>query len=430
MARDGAPPALAATEAGAARDRPWIVAVALAALGLSVAGLALVVQADAAGSTFESSVFESAAQLFLVGSLIVAGLILDLRRPDHPLGWLLVWLGLVTAVASTLWGLMVVALAPAGDRQLGQVAAWVGAAFALPAWTYLAAALVIRFPNGQPATDAERAIIRWAPVIAVVAGITVAIRPGPLLIYPGFLNPISVDPGVGPILGFGSVVAILISMVPFIGAVAAKVRHYRASTSIERAQLRWFAFSAAITLAAGVAYLVVGVILAPDRDLAREATYAAFVVSAASLPIAILIAITRYHLYDIDRIIGRTVAYGALTAILAGLYAASVRSFNALFVVVTGQSNEAALILTTLVLATTFTPIKSRLEHIAARRFPPDAVVEDAAGTGAPSAEAPSMVLSGAGPIALEDLDVRIEEIARRVAGEVLDERASTAAAR
>src|SRR4029453_14229739 len=70
-------------------------------------------------------------------------------------------------------------------------------------------------------------------------------------------------------------------------------------------------------------------------------------------------------LWEIDRLVERTFVYGALTAILAGLYAATIRLLEALFVGVTGQSSDAALIIATLVLATTFTPGKSRLEHLA-----------------------------------------------------------------
>jgi hypothetical protein len=135
-------------------------------------------------------------------------------------------------------------------------------------------------------------------------------------------------------------------------------------------------------------------------------------------------AITRHHLYDIDTIIGRTFAYGALTAILAGLYAASVRLFNAMFVTTTGENSELALVLTTLVLATTFTPIKSRLERLAARRFKPDASREaDAhAEAGAFSVRDADTTASATAALDPSALDARIEAIARRVAREELRE--------
>ena len=94
----------------------------------------------------------------------------------------------------------------------------------------------------------------------------------------------------------------------------------------------------------------------------------AFCAASTLIPIAAWVAILRHRLYDIDRIIGRTIVYAALTAILAGLYSSGIRAFNWFFVELTGESSDAALV-TTLVLATTFTPIKSRLERIAAERL-------------------------------------------------------------
>jgi hypothetical protein len=188
------------------------------------------------------------------------------------------------------------------------------------------------------------------------------------------------------------------------------VERYRGASTVERLQLRWFAFAGALVLAGGALYLVVGVLVAPNNDVLREWTYVLMILGISSLPIAVLVAITRYRLYEIDRIISRTVAYGALTAVLAGLYAASVRGFNAIFVAVTGQESEGALVLSTLVLATTFTPIKSTLEKLAARRFPV---------TQPPSGTQPDPLVTAPH----DDLDARIEAIARRVAAEVLAER-------
>lgn len=119
----------------------------------------------------------------------------------------------------------------------------------------------------------------------------------------------------------------------------------------------------------GSVFIVGGSMLGSANEAFRDLTYTVAVLSACSLPIAVLQAVTSHRLYDIDRIIGRTFAYGALTAILAGLYAASVRLFQGVFVALTGDESDAALVLTTLVLATTFTPIKTRLEKAAEKRF-------------------------------------------------------------
>jgi hypothetical protein len=140
-------------------------------------------------------------------------------------------------------------------------------------------------------------------------------------------------------------------------------------------------------------------------------------VSLAGLPIAVFHAITTHRLYDIDRIIGRAFAYGALTAILAGLYSASVRLFTWVFVSVTGQESEAALVLTTLVLATSFTPIKSALERLATRRFKFDAAPTSESPAGAVDATSAAEGLFT--PAQLATIDARIAAaLERSSAGE------------
>ena len=89
----------------------------------------------------------------------------------------------------------------------------------------------------------------------------------------------------------------------------------------------------------------------------------------ALLPVAIGIAITRYHLYDIDGIINRTIVYGALTAILAGLFTASITLSQRTFSAVTGERSDAAIVVTTLVVVAAYTPVRKWLEAVVDRRF-------------------------------------------------------------
>jgi hypothetical protein len=111
-------------------------------------------------------------------------------------------------------------------------------------------------------------------------------------------------------------------------------------------------------------------------------------------------------------LINRTFVFGALTAVLAGLYAAGIRLFQVLFVAITGQESDGALVLTTLILATTFTPIKSRLEGIAARRYQPHPAVA-AGAAAAPAHIAPGTLLTEE-VLRTFVTDVVREELARR----------------
>jgi hypothetical protein len=96
---------------------------------------------------------------------------------------------------------------------------------------------------------------------------------------------------------------------------------------------------------------------------------ALFIVAIGTVPLAVGVAVLRYHLYDIDTVISRTLVFGLLTAVLTGLFAGMQRLFQAIFVGVTGNESDAAIVITTLVLAAGFAPMKSALERFVSRRF-------------------------------------------------------------
>lgn len=120
----------------------------------------------------------------------------------------------------------------------------------------------------------------------------------------------------------------------------------------------------------GVPYAYLGSLPAGAPTPAwASATAALWFLSLSFVPISLAIAVLRYRLYDIDVIINRALVYGGLTAILAGLYAASISLFQRLFTAVTGNKSDAAIVLTTLVLASVFTPLRTRLQSAVDSRF-------------------------------------------------------------
>lgn len=400
------------------RDR-WVT-LAMAAFAIAAGSVAFIVDSAARqrGAAITSGILAELGTLAFILTLAVVGVLLRVRLPDHRFGWLLVAFSVVVGTSALLWSSMLVSSATGGDPRLGTITSWIGGMFSPPTWTYLITQMVVRFPSGAPETPREATILRVTAWTSLLAAIGNGLRPGPIVVYPAFENPLPIPEAWHGVLLAASNVALIVGLVPGVAAVAAMVGRYRSAADIERLQLRWFAFAAGLVLAASLLYLVGAVFLFATNAAVRDFTYALVVLSGCGLPVAVFVAITRYRLYEIDRIIGRTFAYGALTAILAGLYSASVRLFNALFVALTGEESEAALVLTTLVLATTFTPIKSFLEKAAARRFP--ATTDP----GIPGASGGSV-----GPAPDDDLDARIEAIARRVAAEVLAERPTSAPA-
>jgi len=145
------------------------------------------------------------------------------------------------------------------------------------------------------------------------------------------------------------------------------VIRYRRAAGIERAQLKWFALVMAISLPAllvrfslygndGVELIV--------SNVALLVAYAGF----ALLPVAIGIAILRYRLYEIDRLISRTISYGVLTAIVGGLFGGFILVFQAGLAPVTG-SNELAVAGSTLLVFALFQPLRRRVQRLVDRRF-------------------------------------------------------------
>jgi hypothetical protein len=125
-------------------------------------------------------------------------------------------------------------------------------------------------------------------------------------------------------------------------------------------------------VAAGVAlatcYLLwLAVAVAGITGPARELVAVAFATTLLLSPLAILTAMVRHRLYEIDRILGRTFVYAGLTALLAGIFAASQRLLQVIFVALLGESSDVTLVVSTLIVVTAITPLKDRLELVAAR---------------------------------------------------------------
>ncbi len=145
----------------------------------------------------------------------------------------------------------------------------------------------------------------------------------------------------------------------------ALVTRYHRGDETERQQLRAFAVVGS-ALAISFAVLVAVVFLDGPSALQELASMVFYLILLLS-PVTVLFVIYRYRLYAIDHLVGRTVVYGALTADPGRIFAASLKVFEALITWVTGGPSDVGLVLTTLVLATTFSPIKQRLEGIVKR---------------------------------------------------------------
>jgi hypothetical protein len=176
-------------------------------------------------------------------------------------------------------------------------------------------------------------------------------------------NPIGIGGTLGGVVEvLGVVGAIILNLGVLLSGISLILRLHRAR-GVERQQLKWFVYSAAMMGGGFVAsYLF-------SSDLVNSIAWFLGILGFMVLPVATGIAILRYRLYDIDRIINRTLVYGPLTAMLALVYFGGVVGLQAVFRALTGQESTLAVVASTLAIAALFSPLRQRVQGFVDRRF-------------------------------------------------------------
>lgn len=312
------------------------------------------------------------------------GALIAVRKPGNRIGWLLLALSLVNAIQGVVdqYPVLAAAYRLAGGESATWVSAWI---WVIPSTGFLAFVPLV-FPDGRLLSPRWRgAVLLGLAAMAVLVGTIVAsIRP---------LGPLAPSSDVIPSLrALGPTVAAAfgLSLATAITGVGSIVLRYRRASGEERQQLKWVAYA--------LIFVVVGAVVGTSQIFVGQLFFLATVLLTAG---AVGIAILRYGLYEIDLIINRTLVYGALTAVLAGVYTASISLSQRLFMAISGERSDAAIVLTTLVLVATFSPVHQGLQAIVDRRVKPI----PAASTVTPAAASVSEILAAA-----ED---RLREIAR-----------------
>jgi hypothetical protein len=217
--------------------------------------------------------------------------------------------------------------------------------------------LLLLFPDGHLASR------RWRPVAWLAAGILAtvlvanALAPGPLDSFPRFANPLGIDL-LGGVLDRVLALAGALYLGVTASCVAAVVVRFRRSRGEERQQLKWFAYAAGLLLI----FLLLNVLAGDPNNLF-------FGVGLTLFPLATGIAVLRYRLYDIDRLISRTLVYGLLTALLAGIYGGAVLVLGQVFGGVGGDPPSGVVAGATLAVAALFQPLRRRVQAAVDRRF-------------------------------------------------------------
>ena len=299
----------------------------------------------------------------LVGAL---GLVVARRQPGNPIGWLLLGFGAVAAFYDVASKYAVLDYHfHHGDLPAGPAAALIASELWILIFLVLPL-VVLLFPDGRLPS-------RWRMVLGVYLAIC-ALLIAALLVFGAWDmagTPIVVtgkgqlvnNPGPSGTAGIAFV--ILLAAVPVFWAVfvARQVLSWRRATGERKAQLKWLMTGSALTIAGLAGGFLFGT--ASSSALATVLSNVSLVLGVFSLPVSICIGILKYHLYDIDRIISRTLAYAIVTGLLIGVYAGLVL----LATRVLSVTSPVAVAAATLAAAALFNPLRRRVQRAVDRRF-------------------------------------------------------------
>jgi hypothetical protein len=334
----------------------WTIVVAIVALGFllwPVSEVALV-----------PLVLSTALPFATVGALVAS------RRPYNPVGWLFIAFGVAAALRFTGSQYATYALVthpgslPGGDFI---------ASFAVHLWHPGLGFLVfsfLLFPHGR-LPSRRWLIVAWVSALSCVVTLVSGMLEYEFLyeytwpenmshVKPLFTGPVA--EGAAKVFWYSSMV-ILAMLLASGGSLVLRLRR---SVGEERQQLKWVVYSVAL-----LAFAVPSTIFVIIMLQSLESVRVFFAVLFPLIPISVGIAILKYRLYDIDRIINRTLVYGLLTAILAGVYFGGVTATQALFRILTSQQElpQLVVVASTLVIAAMFNPLRRRIQSFIDRSF-------------------------------------------------------------
>jgi hypothetical protein len=298
------------------------------------------------------------AIILVTVSTATVGALLASRRPRHPVGWLLLGVGLALQGSLLVEGYVEYGLlARPGSLPGARYLAGFAYSFVL-IWLSCAGFVLLLTPTGRLPSPRWRWWARLAAAAPVVMLLGSVVQPDPLAQdYHG--NPLAV-PALARVLVVPAVAGVVIVLASVLVGAGSLVVRFRRARGTERQQLRWLAYAAALAAGLLLVALVAAFLLANDNLV-----FVSLALGMALLPLATGAAILRYRLYDIDRIISRTLAYGLLTVLLGGGYAALVLGLGQLL----GRDSPLVVAGATLAVAAVFQPARRRIQQAVDRRF-------------------------------------------------------------
>jgi len=310
-----------------------------------------------------------ASLLILFGAFAATGSMLVAHRPENPIGWIFYTSGMAGAFSGFGGEYARYALItnrgslPFGyEFGLLSNAAWVWALVQM--FTFLP----LLFPTGRPPSPRWR-WVGWLTVIGfLIVLVSTSLTPTIALGLEQWRyiveNPIGIPGAEAVLTNISSFAFLLVLVSAFLSAVSLLFRYHRAAGQ-ERAQIRWFAYAVVIN----VGFLSLSEITSLSEIIGLEIHDLLLVLTMMTLPVTTALAIFKYRLWDIDIVIRRTLVYGALTLTLALVYFGSVILLQSLATAVGGQRSPVVTVISTLLIAALFTPLRRRIQNDIDRRF-------------------------------------------------------------
>ena len=358
------------------RRRSWVRAVAWLLAGLTACGLAaalvliaLNISRGGAGRAASDAVLAVAIGVGAATSQLIIS-----RRPGNAIGWLLGVGGLSRAgsMLGEQYAPYGQATAP-GSLPAARTAGWAAGVLA-SVTVMLLAFLILLFPDGRLPSRRWRPVL-WALVVVAVGWVAGQFQAG-TTVTGGITNATSAagitytHPGILPHQGWvssaGRGIAVL-GVAAGVAVVASVFAQRRGASAERRKQLAWLGYVGLLTVLSAVALVVAGAAAPGAANGWLGAPLWSFLVGipVAGVPVACAVAILKYRLYEIDRVISRTLAYAILTGLLIGVYAGLVLLATRVLRVHSTVTVAAA----TLAAAALFAPLRRRVQHMVDRRF-------------------------------------------------------------
>jgi hypothetical protein len=327
-----------------------------ALLGAALLVLAVLLELDSSYDP-EKSLLASLPDLLLAASFAAVGAVVAVKRPTNLVGWALSLAGVGLLLGEVLGAYAELALM--AKPEAGLPGGGVAAALAPGSWTPLTAGiflLFLVFPGGSVPP-------RWRRVAPLVVGgyalVWAGISTAPELEPPfqAFDNPLALASDERWVAAIYPVIAVCQLCLALAGI--SLILRFRRSRGPERQQFKWLAASAGF---------VVAMLPVATAFNFSDVVGAVFTVALIALPVSVGIAVLRYRLYEIDRIVSRTLVYAALTVILGAAYVGLVLAGQAVFSSFAG-GGDLAIAVSTLIVAALFLPLRARVQRLVDRRF-------------------------------------------------------------